>query len=331
MSTGPLIVQETHFDPWGVELSGLGYQYGGIKVNPYLYNGKEANGHLGVNLYDYGARLYDPSIGKWFVVDPMAEQMRRHSPYNYAFNNPMRFIDPDGMAPMDPNGGVTFSGYSGDENKKFDKPDPNENLFRCICQDSQINSNDKKIYEGSTLPEHTVSAPRDLGGVLGRAADNWMDKNLEYSTFGRINMNGPKRYPDPLNLIPDYVGIDFSGSFAFHDFGYGVGFSASDIGGVGNGGILTFEHGRVYGYDLSFGINLHIGYSDVRGFNGHNLTIGDLQGNASQISGGLDFLNLAGGSSITNHWYSAGVSFSALPVRFSSSYQNIKSHKLYSW
>jgi hypothetical protein len=41
MSTGPLIVQETHYDPWGVELEGLGYQYGGIKVNPYLYNGKE--------------------------------------------------------------------------------------------------------------------------------------------------------------------------------------------------------------------------------------------------------------------------------------------------
>jgi len=38
LSTGPLIVQETHYDPWGVELSGLGYQYGGIKVNPYLYN-----------------------------------------------------------------------------------------------------------------------------------------------------------------------------------------------------------------------------------------------------------------------------------------------------
>ncbi|SIN97432.1 hypothetical protein SAMN05444394_2631 [Algoriphagus halophilus] len=38
LSTGPLIVQETHYDPWGVELSGLGYQYAGIKVNPYLYN-----------------------------------------------------------------------------------------------------------------------------------------------------------------------------------------------------------------------------------------------------------------------------------------------------
>ncbi|GMQ30636.1 RHS repeat-associated core domain-containing protein [Algoriphagus confluentis] len=101
MSTGPLIVQETHYDPWGVELSGLGYQYGGIKVNPYLYNSKEANGHLGVNWYDYGARMYDPAIGRWFVVDPMAEVDRMRSPFTYALNNPLRYIDPDGMVATD--------------------------------------------------------------------------------------------------------------------------------------------------------------------------------------------------------------------------------------
>jgi RHS repeat-associated protein len=89
-------VQETHYDAWGLEIKELGYQYGGIKVNKYLYNGKEYNDHLGVNIYDYGARMYDPTIGRWNVVDPLADRREWVSPYNYVQNNPMLRIDPDG-------------------------------------------------------------------------------------------------------------------------------------------------------------------------------------------------------------------------------------------
>ncbi len=108
IATGALpvavVVQEVHYDPWGLELAGIGYNAGGNPEHDFKFQGKELVGDFGLGWYDFQWRQYDPVLGRFNSVDPMAHLMRRVSPYCYAFNNPLRFIDPDGMVPMRFNG-----------------------------------------------------------------------------------------------------------------------------------------------------------------------------------------------------------------------------------
>jgi RHS repeat-associated protein len=52
---------------------------------------------FGLNRIDFGARTYNPTIGRWDRSDPAAEMYYNYSPYNYVLDNPLNLIDSNGM------------------------------------------------------------------------------------------------------------------------------------------------------------------------------------------------------------------------------------------
>ena len=93
VSEAGTVEQTTEYYPFG----GI---YGDVSTNPglqlYKYNGKEFDHSLGLDLYDYGARLYDPALVVWTGVDPLADEYGGISPYVYCLSNPVNNIDTDG-------------------------------------------------------------------------------------------------------------------------------------------------------------------------------------------------------------------------------------------
>ena len=70
-------------------INGTDHKYGHV--------GKEENDELGLKWHDFGARNYEASLGRFFGVDPLAEMDYSWTPFRYGYNNPINYIDPDGL------------------------------------------------------------------------------------------------------------------------------------------------------------------------------------------------------------------------------------------
>ena len=106
------IVQENHYYPFGLNYEGSWRMNDVARDNKYQYNSKEWNDDFGLNWNDYGARFYDPAIGRFTTIDRFSEKYYPFSSYSYGANNPILFIDVNGDSLK-----VEFVGKSADKAK----------------------------------------------------------------------------------------------------------------------------------------------------------------------------------------------------------------------
>ncbi|WBV61114.1 RHS repeat-associated core domain-containing protein [Chryseobacterium camelliae] len=183
--SGTEIIEENNYYPFGLKHQGYNQTLGNPSYQ-YEYSGKELQQETGWN--DFGARMYMSDIGRWGVIDPLAETTTRVTPYNYALNNPVMFIDPDGRKAM----------YMGPEYELFGV----ENI-------GIINQLNQMIYNrfgsftsflGDGMPFNTGASSGGGGGSdIGTSAT--YDQAIAFLYFGNIDFSQFTEGDPPGNAL----------------------------------------------------------------------------------------------------------------------------------
>jgi RHS repeat-associated protein len=195
--------------------------------NDYKLNGKEDQDELNLGLVDFKSRMYDPVIGRWSSVDPMADLMKSYSPYSFVYNSPVLYIDPNGMKPKWNGQSGSSTGYYDDENgesltwdevqnyiKKEGGPNGKRNLMIILNSPQQFlamasakNNENWHFYNADNLEDaisYTESYTKSVGKLnhlvvrshggtcsmaLGLAEDGAADRGTAETFFNRDDGN----------------------------------------------------------------------------------------------------------------------------------------------
>ena len=166
------VEEVNHYYPFGGVFSSTG------DAQPYKYNGKELDRKGGLDWYDYGARYYDAALGRWHVVDPMAEEYYSISPYEYCNNSPIIYIDPTGML---------YTGYTVDRNGYILKIN-NEggDNYDVLYNKEKYSSETKGDYDKTGNKTGIQISKGILSGTDARSMSSKITKGVLYTQDGQL-------------------------------------------------------------------------------------------------------------------------------------------------
>ena len=186
-----------------------------VTSQDYKYNGKELDKSFGLIWYFYGARMYDPAVGRFTGVDPIADQFAFVSVYNYAENEPVRFIDLWGLQSAD------NPQFSAVEVERL-QVEAREDLFNIavaftikytghrVSNAKQLNKLNK-IFGGSGRYALLLDATREDGltnlsnGRLATTYENSIRSSKSHPHIANSNINAPGENIE--YEIPPYASI----------------------------------------------------------------------------------------------------------------------------
>ncbi|MCO6432680.1 DNRLRE domain-containing protein [Nitrosomonas nitrosa] len=160
-STGAPVRGYDEYDPWGYTLAGRSLATSLLTLQnagKNKFTGKEWDDEYGLNWFDSIFRDYDPQIGRWLSVDPLAMKYPSLSPYNYAANNPIIFIDANGDT-------IDYSALNREQRKNFDK------LIAALSQDERFAEVWNTLVNSSATYKIAVTESQKAPGQYQRNTD----------------------------------------------------------------------------------------------------------------------------------------------------------------
>ncbi|MCI5057874.1 MAG: RHS repeat-associated core domain-containing protein [Flavobacteriales bacterium] len=229
------ILQEEHYFPFGVEMTDPTIT--GVE-NHYKYASKEKVEDFGLDWIDFGARFYDPGMGRWNSVDPLAEKYMTWSPYSYTLNSPMTFVDPDGRQVVDAKGRAVKISRNNDGTLNYEFHEKTKLKHRTKFmnhagvileamsatemgwQDIQtLMSLDTKVYlktnHGTLMQGNSVVTPKGFNRKTGQykkvQIETYLGNHKELSAADMDEWLGSVMNVETAHLIPSQIQLESEG------------------------------------------------------------------------------------------------------------------------